>query len=296
MLCPPYTRTSEKAAASSPPTLSSSISANFSDPPTKAIHDYNMKFHREIQDTWSYQPRNRSLIHEFTRQEAAQLLRSCKDMGLSSTGVFVAASLQAFADLVNLPSSQRSICIPFEFVLDLRRFCPKDILESALRCLPGAASTAIPMFANLELSRGPKSNDELWEMSKSFGHAINNEIKSPETFKQTMNMISECKNLIKVESTKGKSPYVLCISNMGCLDGLNASIVTKRAMIREIHGHSSILVDDCPIFYICYYSLNGKLCVSISYCENYTSVRTTAEYMSYIKEYILTSPATKSNL
>ena len=295
--CPPFTRTSEKAAAPSPPTLSSSISANFSDPPTKAIDDYNMKFRREIKDVWSDQPRNCFIIHEFTRQETTQLLRSCTDMGLSSTGVFVAASLQAFADLVHSSSPhKRNICIPFEFMLDLRRFCPKDILESAKPCLPGAASTTIPMIADMELSWGPKSNDEIWEMSKSFGHAINNEIKSPEAFKQALDIINGSKNLNKLEPTKGKSPYVLCISNMGCLDGLNANIVTKRAMIREIHGHSSILVDDCPIFYICYYSLNGKLCVSISYCENYTSVRTTAEYMNYIKEYILVSPATKSNL
>ena len=293
LVCPPFTRTSEKSAASSSP--SSSISANFSDPPTQAIDDYNIKFRREIQDVWSDQPCNRYLIHEFTRKETAKLLRSCKDMGLSSTGVLVAASLQAFADLVYSPSSQRRICIPFEFVLDLRRFCPKDILESAKPCLPGVASTTIPMFADLELSRGPKSNDEIWEMSKSFGHAINNEINSQEAFKQALNIINDSKNLNKLEHTKGKSPYVLCISNMGCLDGLNASIVTKRVMIREIHGHSSILVDDCPIFYMCYYSLNGKLYVNISFCENYTSVKTTEKYMDYIKEYILTPSTKKPN-
>ena len=141
------------------------------------------------------------------------------------------------------------------------------------------------MIADLQFSQRPMRNNVIWEMSRSFGNSISNEINSPETFKQTLNMINETKNLITAETMNGKSPYVLCI---GCLDGLVTGDITKRARLTEIHGHSSILIEDSPIFYICFYSLYGKLYVDISFCENYTSVKTTQEYMCYLKEYVLT--------
>ena len=287
LLCPPDHNTSKNSALRS----YLSISANFSDPPTKALGHYNLRFSREIQDLLSEQPRNCYLLHEFTRQQTSQMLRSCKDLGVSSTGVFVAACVQAFIDLVYPSSSlQNRIIIPVEFMVDLRRFCPKDISKGAILCLPGVASAPIPMTADIEFSHRPMTNNELWEMSRSFGNSISKEINSPETFKQTLNMINESKKLITAETTNGKSPYVLCISNMGCLDGLVTGDITKRARLTEIHGHSSILIEDSPIFYICFYSRSGKLYVDISFCENYTSMKTTQEYMSYLKEYIQTPP------
>ena len=131
MLCPPDPRTPDGSDSVS----SSSINANFSDPPTKALDDYNLRFNQEIQDIWSAQLRNNYLIHEFTRQDTSQMLRSCKDTGVSCSGVFVTACVQAFADLVYPSSSpQNSIIIPVEFMVDLRRYCPKDISKGAILC------------------------------------------------------------------------------------------------------------------------------------------------------------------
>ena len=289
LLCPTdQPRTSDISNLES---SSSMIRADFSDPPNNVLEDYNHRFYREIQDSWSEHPRNQCLVFEFTEHDTSQMIQACKEVGTSPSGVFVAASILSFTDLVYPSSSlQKSFSIPFEFMLDLRRFCPREFSGKAIHCLPGVASAPIPMIADLQLSQRPVMKSEFWEMSMSFGKVTGNEIRSPETFSSILNTIKESKNLNKVENTNGKSSYVLCISNMGCLDGVVVDDITKRARLSEIHGHSSILIEDSPIFYICFYSLNGKLYVNISFCENYTSAKTTQEYMKYFKEYILSLP------
>ena len=81
------------------------------------------------------------------------------------------------------------------------------------------------------------------------------------------------------------------ISNLGCLDNMVPAEITKRVKLGAFHGQSSVLIEDNPIFYICFYSINGQLCINISFCENYTSAKTTEEYMDSLKEYILTPPS-----
>ena len=192
LLCPTEHRT---AASSDDSDITSSFSINtsFTDTPTKALDIYNRKFHAEIQELWSEQPRTRFLPFEFTRTDTTQFLRSCKDTEVSPIGVFVAAAVQGFVDLVGPSlSTHNFIPIPFDLMVDLRRFCPPHISANVTDCSPGVASVPVPMIADMVITQRPVSNGQIWKMSKAYGKYILNAVNSPETFSQTLNMIRAC--------------------------------------------------------------------------------------------------------
>ena len=269
------------------PESPASIHFDKSYPSNEVLLDYNEKFSFEIEDNEICSPRNQCIIFEFTQEESQYIADSCRESGAPANGIFLTASLLAFVDLVYPSSSRNDFHIPFEFMLDLRRCYSMDFPQEVVKYYPGAASMHVPFLADIELSSRPVTKQDFRRISKSFGSAITKQIMSADTRQWIRKTIKETLTTQKADTAKGKSPYVLCVSNMGCLDGTLTGDVTKTVRLNELHGHSTVLNDDSPIFFVGSYSLNGRLCGNVSFCENYTSVRTAMEYVNYLKKYIV---------
>lgn len=279
---PPQIRKSEKSDLKS----QSSIHVDLSDQPTKVLEDYNRRYYHEIQNNLSNNPRSRCLVGRFTKHDTTQIMHTSKNAGASANGAFIAASLLAFIDLVYPASSlQKEFNIPFEFMLDLRRYCSFKFSKH-MKCFPGVAAIHIPMMAELKLTNRTVTKREFLEMSRLFGSAIQNEVQSQETYQWVRKTVKESKEADNGTINR-KSPTVLCISNMGCLDNVLEGDITERIRLTELHGQSTVLIEDSPIFFISVHSLNGIIYFSVSFCENYTSVQTAEEYMAYFQKYLV---------
>lgn len=269
----------------------SSIYVDLKHPSDKVLNDYNQRFSQDIKDSNSRQPRNLYMFHEFSELETYDIVRSCKEVGASANGACLAASVLAFVDLVYPSSVLEDFDIPFEFMLDLRRYCPSDLPRNIMKCFPGVFSTHVPMIAALKLTTRPVSYREFWNMSRSFGKTIQNEVKSPEKIFQCLRRTLNDSRTMKTANTKsGKSATVLCVSNLGCLDGVLTEDVKKKVRLAKLLGHSTVLIEDSPIFYVNNYLLNDRLVVNVGFCENYTSSSTTMEYIENFKKYVLMRP------
>ena len=278
-------RQSTHCAAAQP--SSSGISLVTSDSPYDVLKDYNQKFIDDIDIKDGQTLNNQCLVFDFSRHETNIIERLCKGNDTSINGLFLAASILAFVDLVYPGSSKRSFDIPFEFMMDLRRHYQLDFPKDKMKYYTGVAAIDVPMLANIKLNERPATKREFWEMARSFGTSINDQIKSPQTFQRIHKTISNRLVLQKDAARRtGKSPNVLCLSNMGRLDWVFTGDVAKRMKLIGLHGHPTVLVEDCPIFLVGIHSLNGQLCGNISFCKNYTSVQTAAQYLGHLQKHI----------
>ena len=283
LVCPfPQRQTAECAGLKS----SSSVRLVLSNASYDTLRDYNQKFSYEIQDKGSHSLDNRCLVFEFTEQETSIIDHLCKQQETSTNGLFLAASILAFIDLVYPASARKIFDIPFEYMMDLRRHYHLDFPRHLMKYYPGVASMHIPMTADMRLMSRPVAKQEFWEMSRSFGNSINNQIKSPKTFQRMHETIKETMKLQQAETPTGKSPHVLCLSNMGRLDNVFTGDVATRLKLTGLHGHPTVLNENCPIFFVGIHSLNGKICGNVSYCENYTSSRTASQYVGHFQKHI----------
>lgn len=256
-------------------------------PPNVSLHDYNHRFYHEIQMCKSGPARNGCVIFEFSEQETKQIMRLCKAESVSANGVFLTAGLLAFVDLVYSQSPCKNFKIPFEFMMDLRRFCPLSFPQDLMKYFPGVASVHVPMIADIQLSSRPATKQEFWEMSRSFGSAIQSEVHSPETFSWIRKIVNENLTVRKPDKPNVKSPRVLLMSNMGSLEGVFTGDIATRVKLAALHAHSTTLIEDSPIFFVSNYILNSQLYVTVSFCKNYTSVKTATEYLALFKKNIM---------
>ena len=282
-----FTQEQNTYCAAVQPSSSSSISLVASDSPYDVLKDYNEKFIDDIRITDGQILNNQCLVFEFSRHETSIIERLCKEHDTSINGLFIAASILAFINLVYPVSNRRSFDIPFEFMMDLRRHYQLDFPKDKMKYYTGVAAIDVPMLANIKLNERPVTKREFWEMARSFGSSINDQIKSPQTFQRIHKTIRNRLVLQKDAARRtGKSPNVLCLSNMGRLDWVFTGDVAKRMKLIGLHGHPTVLVEDCPIFLVGIHSLNGQLCGNISYCKNYTSVKTAAQYLGHLQNHI----------
>lgn len=266
--------------------FTSSVRPDSSNSSFDTLEDYNRRFSTEIAHSLHRSPRNECIVYEFNERETAQILRICKTEGASTNGIFSTASLLAFIDLLYPLPQRNHFRIPFEFMLDFRKHLPLKTVDGSRKYFPGVASIHIPMMADIQLSSRPVTKREFWAMSRSFGSAIQNEVHSQEAFHWISDVVKETASS-QQQKPVGKSPYVLCLSNMGRLDGVLTGDIAKRMKLTGLHGHPTVLIEDSPIFFVSIFSLNGKLCGNVSFCENYTSRKTAAEYIGHFKKHIL---------
>ena len=251
------------------------------------LNKYQTKFCDEIEALSRKTPKNNFILFKFNRAITRVLINACKSHRLKVNTIVVTASILALVDLLyENDDSHSEFEIPFEYMSDSRR---GDLLqyEGNDRYLyPGLASLNIPLKACVHLPKRPVSSAVFWEMSRSFDKAIQNDIQTRQTIRCYH---EEAKHYITHEKdsvTKGKSPFVLCFSNMGKLDGIFNDDVSKRIRLVDLHGQSSILTDDMPIFFVNTFSLNGHLYGSVSYCESFTSKETTMTYLGLLEKYL----------
>ena len=269
---------------------SSSVCLQFSDPSYEMIHDYDRKYLLHIEQNDCIVPRNRCEIFEFSENETAYIANSCKEFGSTTTGGFLTSGLLAFIDLLHTYSNRKPVQVPFECMIDLRRHFPLAISNKVVKFYPGAASMHVPFLASLNLSNKPVTKEEFWRLSQAIGSETLLQLRSVDTMHWIQQFIQENNEPISSpKSTKpqGKSPFVLCFSHMGCLDNVLTGHIRQSVRLDEIHGHSTVLNEDSPIFYVGNYSLNGRICLNVSFCESYTSVETAKEYVANIRKLLL---------
>ena len=252
----------------------------------ETLEDYNRRFSHEIARSVHTSPNNECMVYEFNVKETKHIMQMCKSEGVTANGLFSTASILAFIDLLYPVTQRNHFGIPFEFMLDFRRHLPLKISNGSRRYFQGVASIHIPMMADIQLSTRPVTKCEFWAMSRSFGSAIQNEVHSQETFQWMRDLVKETTSS-KQQQPVGKSPYVLCLSNMGRLDGVLNGDITKRMRLTGLHGHPTVLIENSPIFFVSIFLLNGKLCGNVSFCANYTSRKTAAGYIGHFKKHIL---------
>ena len=269
---------------------SSSVRLQFSDPSYEMIQDYDRKYLLHIEQNDCIVPRNRCEIFEFSEDETAHITNSCKEFGSSTTGGFLTSGLLAFIDLLHTYSNRNHVDVPFECMIDLRRHFPLAFSNKIVKFYPGAASMHVPFLASLNLSNKPVTKEEFWKLSQAIGSETLLQLRSVDTMHWIQQFIQENNEQISTpKSTKpqGKSPFVLCFSHMGCLDNVLTGHIRKSVRLDEIHGHSTVLNEDSPIFYVGNYSLKGRICLNVSFCESYTSVETAKEYVANIRKFLL---------
>ncbi|XP_052779484.1 uncharacterized protein LOC128216844 isoform X2 [Mya arenaria] len=248
------------------------------------LKDYNVKFSDEINLLSDSEPKNGCLSFKISIQDSKQFVHRCKQHQCRPKGVLATAWLFALLELVY--DDIRSIEIPLEYMMDFRRFCDFSLMGQDVPHYPGTAAIHVPFVAQIQRQRGPVLSSEFWEISKLFDSFLTTNVFSRDTFEWIKHEAEKYKSKPLQQETKGKSPYVLCISNMGVCDGVLHDDVNSRMRLVGLHGHSTVLIDDMPLFFVTVFTLNGKLCGNASFCESYTSSATAMKLIGLFKKYI----------
>ena len=249
------------------------------------LKDYQTKFSDEIRRLSSQEPRNGCQTFSLSKAETSNFTRLSKQNGCRPKGVLTTAWILALLELVY--GEFTSVEIPMEYMIDFRRFCDISLLGLGVPQYPGSATMHVPLLVRLERKRkGPITSDEFWEMSKLFDRFLTVNIFSKEVFQWILDEAEKYRQNPLQPEELGKSQYVMCVSNLGLCDGAVHGDVSSRIRLTHLHGHSTVLVDDSPLFFTKTFTLNGKLCGNASFCETYTSNVTAMTFIALFKKYI----------
>lgn len=252
----------------------------------RVLLDYKSRYSNEIMIQSQQKPRNSFLTFRCSNDKTKQFIAYCKARNVSINGAFVTASIFALRDLVYPDRNYgKKYEIPFEYMLDLRRFYDRSISESQVPTYPGVMSYPVPMKAFID-SNDHDERNFFWETARQFGESLHCDIDSPEILQWVHNEARRLRENPQQSSDIGKSPFVLCLSNMGRLDHVIQGDLAERIRLVDIHGHSSILINDMPLFFVSAYTLNGHFCGNISYCEGFTSSTTASQYTGHLLKYV----------
>ncbi|XP_052781186.1 uncharacterized protein LOC128217823 [Mya arenaria] len=248
------------------------------------LKDYDLKFLDEINFLSNSEPRNGCLSFKLSIEDSKQFVQRCKQHQCRPKGVLVTAWLFALLELVY--DDIRTIEVPLEYMMDFRRFCDFSLMGNEIPHYPGTAAIPIPFVAQIQRKGGPVLSSEFWEISKLFDSFLTTNVFSRDTFEWIKQEAEKYKSKPLQQERQGKSPYVLCISNMGVCDRVLNDDVKSRMRMVGLHGHSTVLIDDMPLFLVSDFMLNGTLCGSASFCESYTSSATAMKFIGLFKKYI----------
>lgn len=249
---------------------------------------YENTFQREIDTTPGQILKNNFILFKLGEEDTKSFQSAYEHHNCSAKSAIAAASVLALLDLVyNSAHALNDVTVPVEFMMDFRRFCESNDLGKDVPQYPGVAAFHIPSEVKLQLE-GKVTRDKFWKIASSFEEYLSNEVLSPEVYKwipEEADKYSKDPNCD--EEDHGKSPYVLSISNMGKLENVLNSDISQRVRLVDLHGHSSILVDHMPLFFITTFLINSHFCGNVSFCENYTSLKTAVKYKGHVLKYLL---------
>lgn len=250
----------------------------------KILTDYNEKFAHEIQMLSSRRSGHGCETFQLSKDETKTFIRLCQSMQCSPKSVLTSAAIFSLLDLIYAEEPISNVEIPFEFMLDIRRFPSLISRIGNVPHFPGVATIHAPLIASLDLSNGRATTE-----FRQFTQTVEAELSKQLIPEKIIKMIRGCKKFLAESNrrlTPGKSPYTLCISNMGKLDGVIAEDVSRRLRIEEIQGYSTIMIDEMPLFLVTTLLLNGHLSGNVSFCNSYTSVETSKRFVALFQKYL----------
>lgn len=250
---------------------------------------YNEVFQNEIEVSSNKKLQNGCLVFKFNKDKTRTLVQTIKSNNCTPKGAVTAACVLALLELVyerHFMDIAKNFEVPIEYMADFRRVGNFQIPDSNVPHYPGVAALHIPLVANLQFEDEKLTTDSFWKIAEQFGESLDKNVGSPEVYEWIKAEAAKYYKFPVQAEKSGKSPYVLSISNMGKLDGVLNSDVSGRVRLTDLHGHSSILVDDMPLFCITTFALNGHFCGNVSFCMNYTSYQTAAKYIGLLQKYL----------
>lgn len=253
---------------------------------------YNRTFHEEIDipsDNENTKLRNDCVVFKFSKTKTRTFVQMVKSNNCTPKGSIIAASVLALLELVfqeNMGKMCNNYSVPIEFMADFRRVGDFLLPNDGTPHYPGVAALHVPLLAQLRLENSKLTTETFWQIARQFGECLDKNVDSPEVYEWIKEEASKYNRFPAPVQIPGKSQYVLSFSNMGKIDGVLNSDVSGRVRLVDLHGHSNILIDEMPLFFITTFALNGHFCGNVSFCKNYTSNKTATKYVGLIQKYL----------
>lgn len=262
-----------------------SLDCNSGDPSKfiDALPAYEAHFYDEIEQLRNQKQSTKSIRSHLQSTKSKKFLLQCKQNSVTVTGACIAASCIAFGQLIksSIADDVKVLMIPVEIMVNMRRYTQQNSLYQAY---PGVAAVHLPLTVKLPLVENPQ--EHFWYLAKQCTDDINNKIISGYPLEY---MSTEVAQEIHSTPNTGKSPYVLCITNMSTVDGIVKPNQRARFQLKEFPAMTQIGIDDMPIFYVGILSMAQELHLDIGHCQRYTSQSTAAKFswnvMSMLQNY-----------
>ncbi|XP_062581199.1 uncharacterized protein LOC134243008 isoform X1 [Saccostrea cucullata] len=252
--------------------ISSECSSEDSVKNIDALRAYEVHFNHEIEQLRNRQQSTKSIRSNLPSSKSKTFLHQCKQNHVTVTGACIAASCIAFCQLIkaSIPNDVKVLNIPVEIMVNMRRYTQNKNMYLAY---PGVAAVHLPLTVKLPL--GGNLQEHFWYLAKQCTDDINNMLISGYPLEY---MSTEVAQEINKEPQTGKSPYVLCITNMYSVDGIVKPNQRPRFQLKEFPAMTQIGIDEMPIFYVGILSMAQELHLDIGHCQRYTSQSTAAKF------------------
>ncbi|XP_069102129.1 uncharacterized protein [Argopecten irradians] len=213
---------------------------------------------------------------KFTEGYSRTFLLNTKEKHGTVTASCVTAACLSLARLLEpgIPSNVDHLIVPVEIMVNLRRYVTdKTMFED----YPGCAAIHIPVTIAVPLRRpcNRSSAMNFWNLSQQCSDKISYIVSSG---KPVEIMKEEAANEMNQQAVKGKSPFVICLTNLSRVDDMVKPELKENFKLTSFPSLTRIAVDDMPIFFINVFTMSKELNVNIGYCSSYTSKLTAARY------------------
>jgi len=247
----------------------------------EALDAYQFMHRLEILRLSQIKPETTVMRFKLTDTQSKLYLFKCKSNRVTVTAASITAACMALASVLktSLPADIEWLEVPVEIMVNLRRYVTdKSLLES----YPGVAAIHIPLLVKIPL-KIRHNDDAFWEIARKCAHDIYEIVTSA---KPIETMIAESENELKSKPVIGKSPFVICLTNLSSVDNVVKPDLQDRYRLVAFPGMTHIAVDDMPIFYINLFTLNREFNVGVGWCSSYTSQNTASKYLWNFRQFL----------
>ncbi|OWF41248.1 uncharacterized protein LOC110462780 [Mizuhopecten yessoensis] len=242
----------------------------------EALDVYHKRFHSEIANLSSAKRQSTGVIRfSFTEGHSRTFLLSNKENHVTVTSSCVTAACLSLARLLepNIPDDVDYLAVPVEIMVNLRRYVTD---QTMFENYPGCAAIHIPLTISVPLRCTHNvSSTIFWNLSQQCSEKISDIVSSGKPIEI---MKEEAENELNAQPVKGKSPFVICLTNLSRVDDMVKPELKKNFRLASFPSLTRIAVDDMPIFFINVFTLNKELNVNVGYCASYTSRQTATRY------------------
>lgn len=239
-----------------------------------ALTEYKRFFQNEIVPLRLKPTKTKAVRLSMDETKTSQFLSDCKKQHILVSGAITAAACIAFAKQVatHTPPKAKILLIPVDIMVDMRRY-----LTQTFRDLPGTAAIHLPFLVRIPLQENLHSGTLFWEIAKRCSKELSDAIHSTKPVNYLREEVENEIQSVKEEGL-GKSPYVLCISNLTNVDSIVRPEQKPRFQLMGYPALSSVGIHNSPIFEIVLFSLMNQLHIHTFYCCQYTSDETASRF------------------